>query len=138
MLGVLVSVMSFYVEIKSDGIFIDMNIYFESPPQDQSDRWSGRPFRAYSVVHPPSPVNLDPVLAESDKQRFLENLWTTQAMFRAKEGRSVVLVSGEKEVESRGGRVTQARTYFNVYQRTAYLTEPKKVRSSYRRSNIEY
>ncbi|KIJ57053.1 hypothetical protein M422DRAFT_150010 [Sphaerobolus stellatus SS14] len=104
----------------------DMNLYFETTPQDQSDRWSGRPFRSYSVVHPPSAVNLDPILAQSDKQRFLENLWTAQAMFRAKEGRSVILCLSEKEVESRGGKLTLARTYFNVYQRTAYLSEPKK------------
>ena len=48
-------------------------------------------------------------------------------MYRAKQGRSVVLCSSEREVEARAGRVTLARTYFNVYQRTAYLGEPKKV-----------
>jgi len=104
-----------------------MHMYFETPPQDQSERWTGRPFRVYSVVYPPSPVNLDPVATQSDKQRFLDNLWIAQAMFRAREGRSVVLSSAEREVESRSGRTTSARTYFNVYQRTAYLSEPKKV-----------
>lgn len=31
------------------------------------------------------------------------------------------------EVESRSGKVTVAQTYYNVYQRTAFLQEGKKV-----------
>lgn len=107
----------------------DFHLYMENSPQDQSDRWSGRPFRAYTVVHPPSPPNLDPVMAQSDKHRFLDNVWTAQAMLRTRQSRSIVLCSPEKEVEARGGRVTLARTFFNIYQRTAFLTEPKKVSS---------
>lgn len=106
-----------------------MHFYLENPPQGQSDRWSGRPFRSLSVVHPPSPVNLDPTQTEIDKTRFLENLWNAQATYRTKAGQSVVLRAEETEVESRGGRVTLARTYFNVYQRTAFLQESKKVNS---------
>lgn len=30
-------------------------------------------------------------------------------------------------MENRGGKLTRARTYFNVYQRTAFLKEEKKV-----------
>ena len=47
-------------------------------------------------------------------------------MYRTKAGQSVVLGGEETEVESRGGRVTIARTYFNVYQRTSFLQESKK------------
>lgn len=107
---------------------LEINLYLENPPQDTSDRWSGRPFRSLSVVHPPAPINLDPTQTEADKRRFLENLWHVQATYRSRAGQSVVLCADEQEVESKAGRVTIARTYFNVYQRTAFLQEPKKVR----------
>jgi hypothetical protein len=79
------------------------------------------------VVFPPHGPNFNPQRSETDKARFLENLWLSQANFRARSGKSVVLRSEEREVESRGGRITYARTYFNVYQRTAFLQEPQKV-----------
>lgn len=104
-----------------------MHLYLEKPPEGQTDRWSGRSFRSLAVVHPPSPINLDPTRTEADKKRFLENLWNVQAMYRTKGGQSVVLCAEEREVESRGERITLARTYFNVYQRTAFLQESKKV-----------
>lgn len=106
-----------------------MHFYLENPPENQTDRWSNRPFRAYSIVHPPGPVNLDPTRSEADKARFLEHLWNVQALYRTRAGQSVVLCAEEREVESsRGGaRVVLARTYFNVYQRTAFLQESKKV-----------
>ncbi|KAJ3989615.1 hypothetical protein F5890DRAFT_1400587 [Lentinula detonsa] len=106
----------------------DFHLYLENPPQDHSERWSGRPFRSLSVVHPPSPVNLDPSQTEADKKRFLENLWNVQARYRARSGQSVVLCSKEMEVESRVGKTTTARTYYNVYQRTAFLQEAKKTK----------
>jgi hypothetical protein len=106
---------------------LDIHLYMENPPQDQTDRWSGRAFRSLAVVHPPLPINLDPTQTEADKHRFLENLWNVQAKYRSKAGQSVVLCAEEQEVESRGGRTTFARTYFNVYQRTAFLQESKKV-----------
>jgi hypothetical protein len=99
-------------------------MYLEKPPQDQTERWSGRPFRSFSVG---IIGTQDVVSTQSDKQRFLENLWTAQALFRSKEGRSVILCSSDKEVEARNGRVSLARTYFNIYRRTAYLSEPVKV-----------
>ena len=105
----------------------EINLYLENPPQDQTDRWSGRPFRSLSVVNPPLPVDLDPTQTNVVKQSFLESLWTAQATYRARAGQSVVLLADEQEVECRLGRVTLARTYFNVYQRTAFLQEPKKV-----------
>lgn len=104
----------------------DFHLYLEKPPLDQTDRWSGRPFRPLSVVFPPHPPNFNPQRSETDKARFLENLWLSQANFRARSGKSIVLRSEEREVESRG-RITFAQTYFNVYQRTAFLQEPQKV-----------
>ncbi|KAF8639693.1 hypothetical protein AX17_000955 [Amanita inopinata Kibby_2008] len=106
----------------------EFHLYIENPPQDQSDRWSGRPFRSLSVVHPPLPTNLDPTRTESDKQRFLENLWQIQATYRARAGQSIVLHAKEQEVESKAGKITYARTYFNVYQRTAFLQEQRKTK----------
>ena len=72
-------------------------------------------------------ANLDPIQTDVLKQRFLESLWTAQATYRARAGQSVILRADEQEVECRSGRVTLARTYFNVYQRTAFLQEPRKV-----------
>ncbi|KAH7914399.1 hypothetical protein BJ138DRAFT_1143943 [Hygrophoropsis aurantiaca] len=106
----------------------DFHMYLENPPQDQGERWSGRSFRALSVVFPPSPVNLDPTRTAMEKERFLDNLWNAQAKYRTRMGQSVVLCADEREVESRGGRTTLARTYFNVYQRTAFLQESKKTK----------
>ncbi|THH28409.1 hypothetical protein EUX98_g5772 [Antrodiella citrinella] len=106
----------------------DLHIYLETPPQDQGERWSGRPFRALSVVNPPAPINLDPSRTEADKTRFLENVWSVQAHFRTRLNQSVLLRTDDREVESRGARVTIARTYFNVYQRTAFMKETKKTK----------
>ncbi|KAJ7276557.1 hypothetical protein B0H12DRAFT_1085926 [Mycena haematopus] len=106
----------------------DINLYLENPPVDQNERWAGRAFRSLSVVQPPASINLNPVETESEKQRFLENLWKVQATYRARAGQSVVLRAKEMEVESKGGRLTIARTYYNVYQRTAFLQEPKKTK----------
>lgn len=109
-------------------IFSEINLFLENPPQDQTDRWSGRPFRSLSVVIPPAPINLDPTQTETEKSRFLDHLWKAQATYRARAGQSVVLCSDEQEVECRSGRITLAKTYFNVFQRTAFLQEAKKVR----------
>ncbi|KAK0206394.1 hypothetical protein DFS33DRAFT_586286 [Desarmillaria ectypa] len=106
----------------------DFHLYLENPPQDQTDRWSNRPLRCLSVVHPLSSVNLDPSSTESDKVRFLENLWNAQAKYRARAGQSVVLRSDEVEVDSKSSKTTVARTYYNVYQRKAFLQELKKTK----------
>ena len=79
------------------------------------------------MVFPPAPINLDPSRTATEKERFLENLWSAQAKYRTRYGQSVVLCSDETEVEVKGSRTTTARTYFNVYQRTAFLQEAKKV-----------
>lgn len=39
----------------------------------------------------------------------------------------MALAAEEQEVESRGGRTTLAKTFFNIYQRTAFLKESRKV-----------
>ncbi|KAI0921011.1 hypothetical protein AcW2_006119 [Taiwanofungus camphoratus] len=114
--------------VATDAGGADIHLYLEAPPQDQNERWSGRPFRALSVVCPPSPINLDPTRTETDKRRFLDNLWDVQGNYRTKQGQSVVLRAEEREVENRGGRVTMAKTYFNVYTRTAFLQEAKKTK----------
>ncbi|CCA70680.1 hypothetical protein PIIN_04614 [Serendipita indica DSM 11827] len=110
----------------TDASGAEMNVYLENPPQDQSDRWNGRPFRSYAVALPPAPVNLDPTTTQAAKKRFLENLWTVQALYRVKNGRCLAMKSENKELECRGGRATHATTYYNLYQRTPYLGEPKK------------
>ncbi|KAI0776132.1 hypothetical protein BD413DRAFT_261330 [Trametes elegans] len=106
----------------------EFHLYLENAPTDVSGRWAGRQFRSFSVVFPPSPVYLDPQRTESEKHTFLEQLWIAQARFRTRAGRSVVLHGEEREVENRGGRVTMAQTYFNVYTRTSFLQEPKKTK----------
>ena len=106
---------------------LEFHLYLENPPQDLSERWSGRPFRAFTVVHPPIPANLNPERAETDKKAFLENLWTAQAKYRTKENLSVVIRSEDQEVDSRGGRMTVASTFYNVYQRTDFMKERRKV-----------
>jgi len=105
----------------------DFHLFMENPPSDQTERWSNRPFRSLSVVLPPASVNLHASRTEKEKKRFLENLWQTQAKYRSKLGQSIVLRSQEREVESRGGRTTFARTYYNVYQRTDFMKEARKV-----------
>ncbi|KAI6130388.1 hypothetical protein EDD16DRAFT_1084414 [Pisolithus croceorrhizus] len=106
----------------------ELHVYLENPPHDQGDRWSGRPFRSLSVVFPPAPINLDPCRTTAEKERFLDNLWSAQAKYRTRYGQSVVLCADETEVEAKGSRTTVARTYFNVYQRTAFLQEIKKTK----------
>jgi len=120
------------IKLVSLKFVLEINLYLENAPQDQTERWSGRPFRSLSVVNPPLPINYYPAQTESEKQRFLENLWKAQAMYRARAGQSVVLCSETQEVDNRHGKTTLAKTYFNVYQRTAFLQEQKKVCSTSR------
>jgi len=105
-----------------------MHFFLERPPVEHGERWS-TPLRSYQVVFPPQLVNFDPGATNEVKTQFLEKLWNAQAMLRTKGGRSVALQSEELEVDSRGIRTTYATTYFNVYQRTPYLVEPRKVGS---------
>lgn len=104
----------------------DMHIYLENPPHDQGDRWSGRPFRSLVAVIPPSSQR-DTQLGMERKQHFLEALWDAQAKFRTRNGRSALIEAEEREVESYAGKKTIARTYYNIYTRSWYLAEDKKV-----------
>ncbi|KAG9122598.1 hypothetical protein FRC07_000961, partial [Ceratobasidium sp. 392] len=111
---------------------IDMHVYLEDPPRDQPDRWNSRAFRAFSTLALATPtaashgdpfakphLDLTPDLA---KARFLENLWAVQARLRTRLERSIALYGGEREV----GPATLARTWWNLYSRTAFLSETKK------------
>jgi hypothetical protein len=113
-------------------------MYLENPPNDQTERWSGRPFRSLSVVHPPSTINMDTTLTQRSKTRFLEHLWNAQARFRARSGQSVVLRSEMMEVEAKRGKTVCAKAYYNVYQRTAFLQEVKKVSCNLTNALIRY
>jgi hypothetical protein len=127
-LGEVVSWVIDITRIENDDQTTDLHLYLEREPSDQSDRWSNRPFRSLTVVHPPANAHQAPMQVAEDKKRFLENLWLAQAIYRAKAGRSIPFVSDELDVGS-SRKTTIARTYFNVYQRTAYLSEPNKVSS---------
>ena len=82
-----------------------------------------------TCVQPPASGHFNPQKTANDKKRFLEHLWQAQVDLRARTGQSVTLEAEEREVESRPGRVTVARTYFHVYQRTSFLREDKRVSS---------
>ncbi|KAG8763089.1 hypothetical protein FRC12_008720 [Ceratobasidium sp. 428] len=111
---------------------IDLHMYLEDPPRDQPDRWSGRSFRAFSTLAlatPATSAHSDPFAKpqtdstpEIAKARFLENLWAVQARLRTRLERSIALYGGEREV----GPATLARTWWNLYSRTAFLSETKK------------
>ena len=58
---------------------------------------------------------------------FLENLWTVQAKYRTKENLSLVIRSKDQGVDLRGGRMTVASTYYNVYSRKDFMKERRKV-----------
>lgn len=105
----------------------ELHVFLENPPQDQTGRWNGRPFRSFGVVLPPSPMGLDPRATQAVKTRFLNHLWNAQVMYRARHGRSVALRSEDTIVDSRIGRKTIATGFFNIYQRNSYFGEPKKV-----------
>jgi hypothetical protein len=89
------------------------------------------PFQTFVIGVPPPSPQFQPSAYRNRKARFLQNLWLSQANVRARSGKSIVLRSEEREVECRGGRTTYAKTYFNVYQRTAFLQEPHKVRVTF-------
>ncbi|KAG8711425.1 hypothetical protein FRC08_015914, partial [Ceratobasidium sp. 394] len=110
----------------------EMHMYLEDPPRDQPDRWNGRPFRALTALAlapPASSAHGDPFAKphldstpDLAKTRFLENLWAVQARLRTRLERSIALYGGELEV----GPATLARTWWNLYSRTAFLSETKK------------
>jgi protein ECT2 len=106
-----------------------LHLYFSTPPAfdaPSSDRWM-RSFRSLHVVHPPRPPAFDPISTGKERTRFLDNLWDAQARIRERHGRSIVLGRPAEEMEERKGNRERVRVYWNVYERKAYLGEPRKV-----------
>jgi hypothetical protein len=62
----------------------DFQLLFEKEIDGQGDRWSGRPLRSYTAVHPPSPAHTDASQERKSKLRFVQNLWAAQALMRTK------------------------------------------------------
>ncbi|WVN91089.1 uncharacterized protein L203_106336 [Cryptococcus depauperatus CBS 7841] len=108
----------------------DFHLYFERPPMEYSGRWSGRPFRSFSTVHPPYSVALDPVATKRDKLRFVQNLWAAQALVRAKllpsSEQKIIprVLQSEQEVDFEG-ESERARCFWNVWDRQGWLTQMK-------------
>jgi hypothetical protein len=107
-----------------------IHLYFTTTPSFESsysDKWT-KAFRALELVHPPRPPMFDPLASERDRRRFVDKLWTAQARLRERHGRSILLCRREEDLEERKGRVERGRVFWNVYERKAYLSEPRKVR----------
>ncbi|KAL7421475.1 hypothetical protein Q5752_004362 [Cryptotrichosporon argae] len=110
----------------------DFHLFLERPPLDQSDRWSARPFRAYTTVHPPYTLSLDPTAARKDKQRFVHNIWAAQALARAKRMATssaapprALVASSEIGLEGAGEVFARAKCYFDVWQRGSWTAARK-------------
>jgi hypothetical protein len=117
------------MEVSSDNALLiaDFHLFLEKPPSDHGDRWSSRPFRAYTTVHPPFSVSLDPVATKRDKLRFVQNLWSAQALARARlsvKGKGTVprVMMGNEEcaLEQAGETHARARCFFNVWERNGW------------------
>jgi hypothetical protein len=120
----------------------EFELFLEKPPVDQGPRWTGRPFRHYQVVHPPMPVNLEYTPTRLDKQRFVQNLWKAQALARTKLSASgprgtetaqstalpIAFVSNENKKLGGSDRLAgQAISFWNVWERDAWVANPRKV-----------
>ena len=121
----------------------DFQIFLERPPLDQGDRWSARPFRHLAAVRPASVSFGDRSRASSDKQRFLHNLWSAQAVVRSKVVPPKPVTSGDhwqphppsalldadRWTPEQSSPVTSvAQTYWNVWEAQSWNSEPRKVR----------
>jgi hypothetical protein len=78
-------------------------------------------------VHPPFSVSLDPVATKRDKLRFVQNLWSAQALARARlsvKGKGTVprVMMGNEEfaLERAGEMHARARCFFNVWERNGW------------------
>lgn len=111
----------------------DFQLYLSRPPNDQSERWSGRHFRCYSVVHPPQPITLDPAMSRESKQRFVHNLWAAQALVRARGGRSTAWAAVDEErLEGWGGKLGgRAKGFWNEWDRQSWEEDTSKVGHSH-------
>lgn len=99
---------------------------------DQSERWSGRPFRAYTAVNPPYIGTLD-VGLRKDKSRFLQNLWTAQATARSKlipkglEGPRAMASLEESSLDAAGEFFARAKCFWTVWQAKSYQELSRRV-----------
>lgn len=103
----------------------DFQMLFMRPPTHISgDKWAGRAVRQYATVDAQNNQGPDPAFARQEKARFLDNLWRSQALYKAREHkshvRSLILPSTSNEDKIR--RVI----YWNVYARRSYLAETHK------------
>lgn len=105
----------------------EFHLFLERPPVDQSDRWSARPLRSYTTVHPPYSFNLDPVMARKDKLRFVRNLWAAQALARTKLRRRTDAVAVPRVFKARE-EIKLATCYWNVWERAGWLACPLKAK----------
>lgn len=105
---------------------LDFQLFFKKPPSHASgDKWAGRPVRQYATVDAVSDQTPDPSVARQEKYRFLDNLWRTQALFKAREHRSHVRCNVIPASASNDGH-TRRVVYWNVYSRRTYLADAHK------------
>ncbi|CDZ96192.1 Dbl homology (DH) domain [Phaffia rhodozyma] len=108
----------------------DFSVYLPYPPVDQSDRWSNRPFRSYTVVHPPLPYSIDPASIASDRYHFIQNVWAAQTLIRARGGKSLAFASTEEERligASEGNSAGEcAKGFYNVWRRNEWEQDMAK------------
>lgn len=114
----------------------DFHLFLQRPPADQTDRWSGRPFRSYTTVNPPFTSSLDPVATRKDKLRFIENLWAAQAYARSKllaqsrkAGPRVMSSAEEVGLDAAGEAFARAKCYWNVWSRDVWMDQGRRVRT---------
>jgi hypothetical protein len=114
-------------------LIVDFHLFFERPPTDQTERWSARPFRSYTGVHPPYASNLDSVAIRNDKLRFINNLWAAQTVARAKllpKGIEPPMpLVGEYEIglEGAGELYGRAKCYWSVWDRQGWSVTGRRV-----------
>lgn len=98
--------------------------------------------RNYTVVHPPLPPNTDTSAASLDRQKFIKNLWTAQALMRTKPIASAPKGSMQSQgiglptaymavqnhvVESRSRNREHIALYTNLWARNAWESSHIKV-----------
>lgn len=106
----------------------DFQLMFTRPPTHISgEKWAGRPVRQYATIDALSDQGPDPSMARQEKQRFLENLWRAQALYKTREHRSHV--RSQVLPSTLSNDKVRRIVYYNVYGRRSYLAEPYKVRT---------
>lgn len=97
--------------VAKDAGNLDFRLYLQHPPHQvyASEKWNGRPLRAFRIVKPETPV---------DKSRFLKNIWQSTAHLKGQGGgyRKALLL-----------RTQDLSAYWNLYDRQSYTLESRKV-----------